>query len=715
VSPRADESAHPAMIDFPSVFASLPGAMVVLSPELKVLAVTDELRSIAMMDSDAMIGRDLFELFPDDPDAPMGANTLKRSLKQVVDTRRPDVMPLTKYGLKRPEAEGGGYVDKYWQASNHPVLGPDGRLLYIIHRTEDVTAKHEAELALEAATRQLQAQSEALAERTAFLENLIEHVPAGIAYLDKHLYWRIINPIFERISQAPARQEFIGRYVFDTLPGTEDQIEGLLRGVLETGTPYQATDFKYVYVREGQEVVTYWDFIYHPIILDPEQGVEGILVLAHDTSKRVEQEHEREQHARALEREKGRVEAEVAQRTQELKRAYETVAAQAEAIAGQKAFVERILDTMPAGVAYLDRELVYRFANPLYARFIDKAPDQVVGRYLDDVLPGAVAQVGPWLREVIETSRPFENAHFRLDTPDPAGNITHTYWDFVYYPDEPDEDGRAKGVFVLANEISERLRTQRDHDEMQRERIEALEQTDRLKDQFLGILSHELRTPINAIMGFGSVLDDEVPGRLNADQRAYTGKILASADALLALIDDLLVISRVRAGKFAMMPERTNLTGPIAQAVEALGPAAAKKHLDLVVDMPDSLPMLEADPQRIRQVVANLLGNAIKFTPDGGTVTLRMRREREHLYGEVVDTGVGIAPENCAKLFKPFSQLDMSNTRQASGTGLGLSIVKAIVEAHGGSVGVQSEPGQGSTFWFTIPLGHDAGPGSRDR
>ncbi|MFN3432530.1 MAG: sensor histidine kinase, partial [Candidatus Sericytochromatia bacterium] len=225
--------------------------------------------------------------------------------------------------------------------------------------------------------------------------------------------------------------------------------------------------------------------------------------------------------------------------------------------------------------------------------------------------------------------------------------------------------------------------------------------------EFLSILSHELRTPINAIMGFGSVLDDEIAGPLNETQHAFTGKILSSADALLALIEDLLVVSRVQAGKFSVALQPTAFSVLATDALVTQSPGAAKKGLTLANEVPDGLPLLEADPLRLTQVINNLVANAIKFTPPGGRVTVRAGLSEGALRCEVTDTGIGIAIADQPKLFQRFTQLDMSNTRAASGAGLGLSIVKAIVEAHGGAVGVESQPGAGSTFWFTLPL---AGP-----
>jgi PAS domain S-box-containing protein len=239
--------------------------------------------------------------------------------------------------------------------------------------------------------------------------------------------------------------------------------------------------------------------------------------------------------------------------------------------------------------------------------------------------------------------------------------------------------------------------------EVAEERIEALQEASAHKDDFLGILSHELRTPINAIMGFGSILDDEIPGPLNDEQHRFMRKILRGSEDLLSLINDLLDMSRIQAGKFTLEPQPMHFPTVAGEVLANLRPLAEQKQLTLSSALGDVGPMV-ADPQRIGQVLLNLVNNAIKFTPNGGAVTVRAKAENGQLYCEVADTGVGIAPADQPRLFKRFSQLDNSNTRSAKGTGLGLSISQALIEAHGGRIAVESEPGHGAKFWFTLPL-----------
>jgi signal transduction histidine kinase len=173
---------------------------------------------------------------------------------------------------------------------------------------------------------------------------------------------------------------------------------------------------------------------------------------------------------------------------------------------------------------------------------------------------------------------------------------------------------------------------------------------------------------------------------------------------LLVLINDLLDSSRIQAGKFVLSPAAIDFEAIAQSTVSILEPLAHKRQLQLRYSAPSQLPPLVADEQRIGQILTNLINNAIKFSGQGGTIAVVAQPNEDHLLVEVSDTGIGIAQSDIERLFMPFTQVDMTNTRRAGGAGLGLSIVKALVEAHGGEIGVRSTLGEGSTFFFTLPF-----------
>jgi len=199
-------------------------------------------------------------------------------------------------------------------------------------------------------------------------------------------------------------------------------------------------------------------------------------------------------------------------------------------------------------------------------------------------------------------------------------------------------------------------------------------------------------------------------GTLTDKQRSYVRNVLLSGRHLLQLVNDILDISKVEAGRMDLAYELTPI-GSIVDVVRGVIQAvAAKKGINLEVSVPDGLPDVQVDPGRIKQVLYNLISNAIKFTPRGGVVRLASHVDGDHLVVEVADTGVGIAREDLGRLFREFEQLPQPGGVRPEGTGLGLALTKRFVELHGGRIWLESEPGKGSTFTFTIPIGHERQP-----
>jgi signal transduction histidine kinase/CheY-like chemotaxis protein len=234
---------------------------------------------------------------------------------------------------------------------------------------------------------------------------------------------------------------------------------------------------------------------------------------------------------------------------------------------------------------------------------------------------------------------------------------------------------------------------------------EEILEASRLKSDFLANMSHELRTPLNAILALSELLRDEVSGPLaNDEQRRQTSMIHQSGESLLHLINDVLDLSKIEAGRLDIRWQETDLAELLSEAVEKLRPLAARKGLDLRLRVDPSRPLF-ADPDRIHQVVLNLLGNAIKFT-DRGRIEVRgtVDEQDERFTVSVMDTGVGIAPHDHEHIFHEFRQLEGSATRRHGGTGLGLAISRRLAHLLGGDITLQSDLGQGSVFTFFAPV-----------
>jgi len=223
------------------------------------------------------------------------------------------------------------------------------------------------------------------------------------------------------------------------------------------------------------------------------------------------------------------------------------------------------------------------------------------------------------------------------------------------------------------------------------------------KSEFLATMSHELRTPLNAIIGFSEVLLDGLCGELNDDQRDAVTDIYESGKHLLRMINDILDLSKIEAGRMELRKESFKIDEVLESVRTVVSEIVREKNLRYVEEIPPDLPPIYADKVRFKQIMYNLVSNAVKFTPEGGSVTIRASHNDREFTFTVQDTGIGIREEDIPKLFEEFVQIDSSYSREYEGTGLGLALTKRLVEMHGGRIWVESEYGRGSRFSFTIP------------
>ncbi len=261
-------------------------------------------------------------------------------------------------------------------------------------------------------------------------------------------------------------------------------------------------------------------------------------------------------------------------------------------------------------------------------------------------------------------------------------------------------DGLQRANVELEQRVAKRT------EELHKTNIE-LEHANCTKDEFLANMSHELRTPLNSILGLSETLLEQIRDPLSDHQRRSLQIIASSGTHLLELINDILDLSKIEAGKLDYYPQVVPVEELCRNCLGFVKEQANRKSISLDYQQERTTPKIYADPRRLKQVLVNLLTNAVKFTPDHGQVTLQVRAdaERDRIQFSVIDTGIGIAHEDLKKLFQPFQQVDSSLTREYEGTGLGLSLVRKLTDLHGGSVDVESEPGKGSRFTVNLSIG----------
>jgi len=382
------------------------------------------------------------------------------------------------------------------------------------------------------------------------------------------------------------------------------------------------------------------------------------------------------------------------------------VAERTSELAASERFVRMVTDRAPALIAYWDRNERCLFANAVHEPWFGHHPQAMVGitlremlgeaRYAHDAQRARAALAG---RAQVFSAAMGDGAQLQVDmTPDIV-------------------DGEVRGFTVVATDISKLQRAQDELAALNVElgrRAEQAEAATRAKSAFLANMSHEIRTPMNAILGLTHLLTRDTRDTL---QRERLGKIDTAARHLLQVINDILDLSKVEAGKVVLEQVEFGLDDLMTRVFEIVGCSARDKGLELVLDTDGLPPRLVGDPTRLGQVLINLLGNAVKFT-EQGWVRLRGDFERADantllVRFEVRDTGIGISPEQLARLFQAFEQGDDSTTRRFGGSGLGLALTRHLASLMGGEVGVHSVPGEGSSFWFSAKLGLAPAAGMR--
>ena len=345
--------------------------------------------------------------------------------------------------------------------------------------------------------------------------------------------------------------------------------------------------------------------------------------------------------------------------------------------------IRTMVNRLSDGVFCTNRENRIVLANPAFLRMIGRPAESVVGLHLDDIA------VFDELRDMIHTALGM-----------PAETFSEQTAELVAVADDDQEEtvisarcvpfrdrkGRNLGVITVLHDIT------------------ALKRMDRMKSEFVSMVSHEIRGPMNSVQMQLRVVLDGLAGEVTDKQREILERAAAKLGSLGQMTSELLDLSRIESGLISQEREQVDPVPLIREQVALHGPRAASTGHELKMDVPDSLPPLLAHRRNMEEVLSNLITNAIKYSPDGGSVLILARADGHHLSIEVRDSGIGIAAEDQKRIFQRFYRVKAGETRFVQGTGLGLSLVKKIVDAHHGRIRVASEPGAGSSFFVEFPL-----------
>jgi signal transduction histidine kinase len=352
---------------------------------------------------------------------------------------------------------------------------------------------------------------------------------------------------------------------------------------------------------------------------------------------------------------------------------------------------DKVIEGMSDAVVVLDADNRIVDLNPAARRVIGPEADRSLGRSAGQVLAGWAAGLRPY--------PPSAAAHAEVRLGE--GDSRRDY-DLRISP-LLDAQGRMTGRLLVLHDVTDRKRVE---EELQQAK-DAAEEASRTKSRFLANMSHELRTPLNAIIGYAELLTEEAADRRQDDLIPDLERIRDSGRGLLALIDDILDVSKIEAGKMELYLETFRVQDLVDGVADTMDPLVSRGGSELVIVRPEDCGDMHSDLTKVRQMLLNLLSNAAKFT-ENGTVALEFERDRGGEAGEQVvfrvrDTGIGMTQEQLGRLFQPFTQADPSTTRRYGGTGLGLTITRRFCEMLGGDIRVESEPGTGTTFTLRLP------------
>ena len=357
-----------------------------------------------------------------------------------------------------------------------------------------------------------------------------------------------------------------------------------------------------------------------------------------------------------------------------------------------------LVESTEDSVYLVDRDCRYLFMNKKHLSRLGLSGDQFQGRaYGDFHSEDEAKDFAEKINHVFVTGSSIQREH---------KGSNERYFLKTLSPVKDPETGEVTAVTVVSKDITGRKHAEEEIRKLNKKlelRVIDLEEITRMKTQFLSMTSHELRTPLTPVNAQLQMLREGYMGKLNAKQEKSIDVILRNVERFGNLINDITDISRIEAGRIRVSFKRMNLNDVVNEAIKMQEPFAQEKGIKISMRLGE-LPIVIGDAERLRQVISNLLENAIKFSKGSSDVEVETKRDGENVLVRVTDHGIGISREDEEKLFRPFSQIDTSMGRAYGGSGLGLAIAKGLIQVHGGKIWVESEPGKGSSFYFSIPI-----------
>jgi len=640
--------------------------LITLDQDLRVVTVSRSFYEVFKVKPKETVGQLIYDLGNKQWDIP--------KLRELLETILPQKATFDNYEVEHDFATIGRRIMLLNARQIQGVLGKERIILLAI---EDITERREIENGLERTRKELAVIKQSADEASEFAESVINTVREPLITLDQDLRVVTVSRSFYEVFKVKP-EETVGQLIYDL--GNKQWDIPRLRELLEDILPKKATFDDY-------EVEHDFATIGRRVMLLNARQIQGVLGKERVILLAIEDITGRKEIEAGLE--KTRKELEVIKKTAD----------------EASEFAESVINTVREPLISLDQNLrVVTVSRSFYEVFKVK-PEETVGQLIYDL--GNKQWDIPRLRELLETILPQKAAFDNYEVEHNFATIGRRVM-LLNARQIQRVLGKELIILLAIEDITERKEIEagleKAHEELTELAVE-LERAARVKSEFLANMSHELRTPLNSINGFSEVLYDETFGPLNVKQKQYVNNVLTSGKHLLLLINQILDMAKVEAGKMKLALSNLSTKSLLNELTMLVADMVTKKKIEILIEIAEDLPDIEADELKVKEIMYNLLSNAVKFTPEGGKIGMRANKAGSEIEIVVWDTGVGIAAENMGKIFEGFFRVDTPYSRVTEGTGLGLPLSKKLVELHGGKLTVKSEGlNKGTEIRFTLPI-----------
>jgi len=649
-----------------SIINTVREPLIVLDKDLRVVTVSRSFYEFFKVKPEETVGQLIYDLGNKQWDIP--------KLRELLEDILPKKVSFDNYEVEHNFTTIGRRIMLLNARQIEQAMGKERIILLAI---EDITERKEIETGLEKTRKELAVIKKTADEALEYADSTINTIREPLIVLDQDLKVVSASRAFYEVFKVN-RQETVGQLIYNL--GNHQWDIPKLRELLETILPQKATfdnyEVEHDFTTIGRRIM-----LLNARQIERGTGKERIILLA------IEDITERKEIEAGLE--KTRKELEVIK------------------ISADEAsdFAESVINTVREPLISLDQDLRVVTVSRSFYEFFKVNPKETVGQLIYDL--GNKQWDIPKLRELLEDILPKKVSFDNYEVEHNFSTIGRRVM-LLNARQIQRASGKERIILLAIEDITERKEIEngleRAHEEL-KDLAAELKRSARVKSEFLANMSHELRTPLNSINGFSEVLYDETFGPLNEKQKKYVTNVLTSGKHLLQLINQILDMAKLEAGKMKLALSRLPMKSLLYEISMLVADMISKKKIELLLEIAEDLPDIEADELKVKEIIYNLLSNAAKFTHEGGKIGMQAKKADSGIEIVVWDTGVGIAPENMGKIFEGFFRVDTPYSRVTEGTGLGLPLSKKFVELHGGTFSVQSEGlGKGTLVRFTLPI-----------